>query len=86
LVTGIIAAQAPAESEILKLHREYEAALACQDASTLERLLADDYTYAPSNGSFMDKAKVLLQNRVSSLWAPFEVRISKYVFTAMPRS
>src|SRR5262245_16309397 len=59
LVIGVIAGQSDAESDILKLHKEYEAAIARQDASVLERLLADDYTYTPSTGAVMDKTGVV---------------------------
>ena len=59
LVAPVIAGQSDAESDVLKLHKEYEAAIARQDASVLERLLADDYTYTPSTGGFMDKARVV---------------------------
>jgi uncharacterized protein (TIGR02246 family) len=49
-------AQSNAESEVLKLNKEYEEAIARRDASVHERLFAADYTYTPGNGNFMGRA------------------------------
>jgi uncharacterized protein (TIGR02246 family) len=52
----VLSGQVNAEQEVLKLQKEYEAAIARRDASVHERLFADDYTYTPGNGDFLDKA------------------------------
>ena len=48
-------AQSNAESEVLKLNKEYEEAIARRDATVHERLLAHDYTYSPGNGNIMGR-------------------------------
>jgi ketosteroid isomerase-like protein len=48
-------AQSNDESEILKLNKEYEEAMARRDARVHERLLAHDYTYTPGNGNIMGR-------------------------------
>jgi uncharacterized protein (TIGR02246 family) len=50
-------AQSAASREVLKLHKEYEEAIARRDASVHERLFAADYTYTPGNGNLMGRAE-----------------------------
>jgi uncharacterized protein (TIGR02246 family) len=50
-----VLAQSNAESEVLKLNKEYEEAMARRDATVHERLFAHDYTYSPGNGKIMGR-------------------------------
>lgn len=48
-------AESNAESDVFKLSKEYEEAIARRDATVHERLYAHDYTYTPGNGNIMGR-------------------------------
>ena len=51
------------EQEVLKAYRELdEASLIKKDRATMERLMADDYSYGHSNGSVANKAQDIAEN------------------------
>jgi ketosteroid isomerase-like protein len=62
-----MAAQSTPEQEVLALQQEYEGAIERRDASVHERLFADDYTYTPGNGAFMDRARHMAFTRSGAL-------------------
>jgi uncharacterized protein (TIGR02246 family) len=47
--------QSDAQRDVLKLTAEYEDAIRRRDPSVHERLFAEDYTYTPGNGNFMNR-------------------------------
>lgn len=49
------AVQSESERDILRLTNEYEDGIRRRDASVHQRLFADDYTYTPGNGNFMNR-------------------------------
>ncbi|MFL5546349.1 MAG: nuclear transport factor 2 family protein, partial [Gemmatimonadales bacterium] len=46
----------PADQTVLKEYRALDQAQFKKDRATMERLIADDYTYTHSNGAVNDKA------------------------------
>jgi len=56
MLLSTMSAQSTSERDVLALQKEYESAIERRDASVHERLFADDYTYTPGNGAFMDRA------------------------------
>jgi uncharacterized protein (TIGR02246 family) len=48
-------AQSEDERDVARVTTEYEDAIRQRDASTHERLFAEDYTYTPGNGNFMNR-------------------------------
>ena len=62
-----MSAQSPAARDVLALQKEYEGAIERRDASVHERLFADDYTYTPGNGPFMDRAGHMAFTRSGAL-------------------
>jgi ketosteroid isomerase-like protein len=44
-----------AEMEVLKINKEYDAAVVKNDVKALERILADDYVYTDTDGSMYNK-------------------------------
>ena len=62
-----VSAQSTPEREVLALQKEYESAIERRDASVHERLFADDYTYTPGNGAFMDRERHMAFTRSGAL-------------------
>lgn len=56
---GRTAPTASVEAELKRLEREWFDAVAKADAATLNRIFADDFTAISSDGSFIDKAKMV---------------------------
>ena len=67
VLLSTVSAQSTAEREVLALQNEYERAVERRDASVHERLFADDYTYTPGNGAFMDRAGHMAFTRSGAL-------------------
>jgi ketosteroid isomerase-like protein len=51
------------EQAVLRVQREWMEAVRDKDAATLDRILADDYTYTDSRGGVTNKADSLRQTR-----------------------
>ena len=66
LLSTMFAQPAP-ERDVLALQKEYESAIERRDASVHERLFADDYTYTPGNGAFMDRTSHMAFTRSGAM-------------------
>ena len=66
LATNHLSSQANDEVAVLRVQREWMEAIRDKDATTLDRILADDYTYTDSRGRVSNKADSLRQARSSS--------------------
>jgi ketosteroid isomerase-like protein len=67
VLLSALSAQSAPEREVLALQKEYESAIERRDASVHERLFADDYTYTPGNGAFMDRERHMAFTRSGAL-------------------
>jgi uncharacterized protein (TIGR02246 family) len=67
MLLSTMPAQPSPEREVLALQKEYESAIERRDASVHERLFADDYTYTPGNGAFMDRLSHMAFTRSGAL-------------------
>jgi uncharacterized protein (TIGR02246 family) len=67
MLLSTMSAQSTSERDVLALQKEYESAIERRDASVHKRLFADDYTYTPGNGAFMDRASHMAFTRSGAL-------------------
>jgi uncharacterized protein (TIGR02246 family) len=71
-----------AEQEVLKINKEYNDAIARQDAAAYERLLADDLTFTTPDGQTMTKAQKISFAKSGDLklesWQTDEVKARVY--------
>lgn len=76
-----------AEREVRNLALERDEALRQRDAATLERLLADDFTYTDSSGRVQDKAQLIASIKSTDLaiesFASDDIQVRIYGETAV---
>ena len=62
-VLGLAQAKSPAEQQVLQAEKDRFAAMVKADEPALNRLLADDVTYAHSNANFQTKSQFIGDSR-----------------------